>query len=118
MKSLLVLLVGIGLGGALPLAEGQTTNSLSATHVDPFHMQSSEMVSHTNVLFLTLKPNEIMKGKTMMSGIFVEAAKVKNPLQLISPAAPTEYGSPEDNIVRDPLNGRVTGLKLFSFSFK
>ena len=118
MKGLLILLVGMGLGGALPLAEGQTTNTPSTGNGDTFRMQSAGMVSHTNLMFGTLKPNEIAKGSTVMSGITIEAAKTKNPLQLINPRAPAEYGSPEDNVVRDPMNRRVTGLKLFSLSFK
>ena len=70
-----------------------------------------------NVLTLQQeKPNEIKGGRVTYSGIFVELAKTDKPLELINPAAPPEYGSSEDNVVRDPQNGRE-GLKLFSIQF-
>ena len=64
-----------------------------------------------------IKPNEIKVGKLTYSGIAVEAIKLDNPLQLINPAAPVQYGFAEDNLVRDPVVGRVSGLKLFSIKF-
>src|SRR3954463_4213743 len=54
------------------------------------------------------RPNEIIRGNVTYSGILVESAKTRNPLQLVNPAAPPEYGSPEDNVVRDPIDGRVS----------
>ncbi len=63
-----------------------------------------------------LKPNEIAAGKLVFSGIAVEAVKKSNPLQLINPLAPPQYGSPDDNIVRDPTSHR-TGLKFFAIRF-
>jgi hypothetical protein len=62
------------------------------------------------------KPNEIKRGRLTYSGILVELAKTDKPLELINPAAPPEYGSSEDNVVRDPQSGRE-GLKLFSLQF-
>jgi hypothetical protein len=44
-------------------------------------------------------------------------SKTGNPLQLINPAAPPAYGSPEDNVARDPITGEISGLSLFSISF-
>lgn len=63
------------------------------------------------------KPNEIKRDNVSYSGIFVELSKTDQPLQLINPGAPPEYGSTEDNTVRDPINGEVSGLKLFSIQF-
>jgi hypothetical protein len=63
------------------------------------------------------KPNEIKLGRLVYSGILVQLTRTDDPLQLFNPAAPAEYGSPEDNIVRDPITGRISGLKLFSISF-
>ena len=51
------------------------------------------------------------------NGIIVEVVKTRNPLELINPAAPVEYGRAEDNTVRDPIDRKVTGLKLFSIEF-
>ncbi len=63
-----------------------------------------------------LKPNEIAAGRFVFSGIVVEAVKKGNPLQLVNPLAPPQYGSPDANIVRDPTWHR-TGLKLFAIRF-
>ena len=63
------------------------------------------------------KPNEIVNGKLTFSGSGVEAVKTKRPLQLLNPLAPPQYGSPEDNLARDPINGKVTGLKIFAIKF-
>ena len=63
------------------------------------------------------KPNEIKVGPLSYSGIAIEAIKLDNRLQLINPAAPVEYGFAEANLVRDPVNGRVSGLKIFSLKF-
>jgi hypothetical protein len=63
------------------------------------------------------KPNEIVSGHTTYSGIAVELLKTRNPLQLVNPAAPAKYGSPEDNVLRDPISGRVSGWKIFSIGF-
>jgi hypothetical protein len=51
------------------------------------------------------------------SGIAVQALKTRKPLQLINPAAPPQYGSPEDNVLRNPVSGEVSGWKLFSIRF-
>jgi len=62
------------------------------------------------------KPNEIKRNGVTYSGILVELAKTDKPLELINPAAPPEYGSSEDNLVRDSQTGHE-GLKLFSIRF-
>jgi hypothetical protein len=62
------------------------------------------------------KANEIKRNGVTYNGILVELAKTDNPLQLINPAAPPEYGSSEDNVVRDA-NGEQRGLNLFSIHF-
>jgi hypothetical protein len=52
-----------------------------------------------------------------VSGIAVAAVRADNKLQLLNPLAPDEYGSSEDNVVRDPIHGKVTGLKILSIEF-
>jgi hypothetical protein len=79
---------------------------------------SSSTVSRFNLeLPATSKPNELAKGNVTFSGSAVEVVKTKRPLQLLNPLAPPQYGSPEDNIARDPVNGKVTGLKIFAIKF-
>jgi hypothetical protein len=51
------------------------------------------------------------------SGVTVQAAKTRNPLQLINPFAPVRYGPAEANTTRDPASGRAEGVKLFSVAF-
>lgn len=62
-------------------------------------------------------PNEIISGNISYSGVAVEIAKTHSPLQLFNPVNPPKGASPEQNVFRDPINGRVKGLKFFSFHF-
>ena len=64
-----------------------------------------------------IKPNEMIKGGVSYSGIAIEALKKRKLFQLLNPLAPPQYGSAEDNVVRDPINGHVEGLKIFAFRF-
>lgn len=52
-----------------------------------------------------------------VSGIAVAVVQADNKLQLLNPAAPPEYGSPEDAVVRDPISGKVSGLKILAIEF-
>ena len=40
-----------------------------------------------------------------------------NPLQMLNPKAPAQYGTAEDSVVLDPDTGKWKGIKLFSFNF-
>ncbi len=82
-----------------------------------FETQLPGIGSTTTFLLRQPKPNQIVVGKIAYEGIVVEAIKTKRPLQLINPKASAQYGSPEDNVVRDPIGGRVVGLKIFSVRF-
>lgn len=64
-----------------------------------------------------LKANEVKVNGRTYSGILVELTKTDKPLELINPWAPAEYGSPEDNTVRDSDTGQIPGWKLFSIEF-
>jgi hypothetical protein len=63
------------------------------------------------------KPNELRLGKVTLSGSVVEAVKMPNPLQLVNPWAPREYGESQDNATFNVINNQVTGWKLFSIEF-
>ena len=71
----------------------------------------------TDPLVRQEKPNEWTTVHLTYSGVFVEVIKMKNPLELINPAAPPEYGWAENNVLRDPFDGHVSGLKIFSIEF-
>lgn len=64
------------------------------------------------------KPNQVITQKRAYSGIAVQVVKTRNPLQLINPFAPAEYGSGEQNLVpgRDEVTGRPTGLAILTAS--
>ena len=69
-------------------------------------------------LMLTVeKPNELRLGKVTLSGSVVEAVKMPNPVQLVNPWAPREYGESQDNAAFNVINNQVTGWKLFSIEF-
>ena len=96
------------------------TNTINAAAVPNAVPQVSELdLSEVALHLKTYEPRayEVKWGKLALSGIAVEAAKARNPLQLLNPAAPAQYGSPEDGVVRNPTTGRVSGLKLFCLAF-
>ena len=66
-----------------------------------------------------LKPNEIAgtRADVTYSGILVQVKKTDNPLQLINPFAPAEYGYGEQNFSRDITPRREGGLKFFSIDY-
>jgi hypothetical protein len=78
-----------------------------------------ELATRANQTYFSVQPekaNEIRRNGKTYSGILVQFAKTDKPLELINPAAPPEYGSSEDNVVRGSDTGRQ-GLKLFSIGF-
>ncbi len=104
---------------ALLSANAQTTNAPPARTEDGLGSQAAVLGKEQQAL-ITLKlpkPNEIVADKLTYSGIGVQVAKTDKPLQLINPAAPPRYGAAEDNVVRDPIQGKVSGLKLFAVHF-
>ena len=118
---LLVVLITLAVHAQSTNSTVTATNSVATNVVSSEPLESLEaQLDHKFQGTLTLdqpKPNEIVKGKVVFSGIAVEAVKKRNPFQLINPAAPAEYGSPEDNLVREPPNGRPFGLKIFAIRF-
>ncbi len=67
--------------------------------------------------FYQTKANELAFAQYTLSGVAVQIIKAKNPLQLLSPAAPSEYGSGWDNVEWFPASGNGPMVKLFSISF-
>jgi hypothetical protein len=73
--------------------------------------------TQTNTVPFTEQKTDIVKGNVAYSGLTIQAVRVGNPLQLVNPAAPSRYGSAQDNMVRDPITGRSSGLSIFSIRF-
>ena len=61
--------------------------------------------------------SRVSSGHVTYSGIAVAVVRAENPAQLLNPFAPDEYGRAEDNVVREPITGKATGLKIFSIAF-
>ena len=96
------------------------TNSIAPQFPPVFQSRASGEPVLTTAPVFSLKqeaPNEIIRSNISYSGIAVEVVKTKRPLQLLNPLAPPEYGTPEDNLARDSINQRPTGLKLFAIHF-
>ena len=111
-KRTIILCVAL-LAGA---AGAQQTNNVTARSEQP----AGAVIGRTEKDLARLgetKPNEIVKGNLTYSGVIVEALKSGNVLELINPVAPPAYGKSEDNVARDPITGRVSGLKFFSIRF-
>jgi hypothetical protein len=101
-----------------PQPQAVSTNNATGGLDKGLNAGSSSTVSRFNLeLPSAPKPNEIVKGNITFSGSAVEVVKTKRPLQLLNPLAPPQYGSPEDNVARDPINGKVRGLKIFAIKF-
>jgi hypothetical protein len=98
-------------------ASAQSSNAPAASGGPSAGTQITGTRAETTVGLELAKPNEIVKGDFTLSGILVEAVKTRRPFQLLNPLAPVQYGVPADNIVKDPINGKVTGLKFFCVRF-
>ncbi len=92
-------------------------NAESNRPSETLETRTARRVNETPPILSERKPNEIKAGKFSYSGVAVEAIKTDNPLQLINPAAPVHYGLAEQNVVREPAGGKVSGLKIFSIVF-
>lgn len=97
---------------------GPEISKAEATRTDmPLQSATTQIGKKRQSLAQDEKPNEILKEKVGYSGIAVQLVKTDNPVQLISPAAPAKYGSPEDNTLRNPIDNKVLGLKIFAIKF-
>src|SRR5262249_44171311 len=90
------------------------TNSVSV--VKPANgVQSRQVI--TTPQPRVVSSNLIVKGKATYGGVAVQAVRVDNPLQLINPFAPAEYGSGYDNVVFNLSRTRPEGIALLSINF-
>ena len=114
--------------------KGTDTNSLNASSNGKFSTPEQQPAS-TNSIFLeeptALRPvdlvvvtrlnrrREYFSDKDKYGGILHRAFTADNPLQLINPFAPREYGQSEaSELSRDPITGVPSGLSVFSIRFK
>jgi hypothetical protein len=124
MRIVLILLFTIGVLGANAQPTNSSPSNVQPTNTPPSNAQpklETQIINRLNktnsVLMNELKLNELRKGSVTYSGLAVEVARLSNPLQLFNPAAPPQYGSPDDNVLPDPYNGRNLGWKILSLDF-
>ena len=84
-----------------------------------FNTNVTKFADQSDLFKTELKPNEIAgpRPDITYSGIIPEAIKSENPLELINPFAPAEYGSGEQNLSPDITPLHEPGLKFFSLDF-
>ena len=103
--------------GITVTAGAQQTNAIAAREQSSSHKNAIEAAVTATPQLSQKAPNQSRFGTFTTEGIAIQVAKTPNPLQLINPAAPANYGWPEANVVRDPIDKRVSGLKIFSLRF-
>jgi hypothetical protein len=64
-----------------------------------------------------VRSNELVKGNVIYSGIVVGLLKTGNPLKLINPPAPPQYGPPKGAVTRGWSSGPIGGFTLFAIRF-
>jgi len=94
-----------------------STNAPGGTMAESLVADGWVAKSKEDALSFELRPNEIKVGRLTLDGVGVQLAKADNPLQLLNPFAPAKYGSPEDNVFRSPVDGKISGLKVFEVKF-
>jgi hypothetical protein len=109
MRSTIILAVwALCLSAAQAQVKGQASTRAGALSPP----QSQVQVTATNQVHRSLK-----SPARTYSGVAVQAAKSRNPLQLINPLAPARYGSGEANLVLNPATLQGEGINLFSVAF-
>jgi len=104
----------------LVLLAGLLALNLSAQQItsgETFETEISRRAKDAAVELQQQKANELTIGNFTYSGILISALKADNLLQIFNPVTTLDYGSPEDNLVRYPLDGRPFGWKLFVINF-
>lgn len=61
--------------------------------------------------------DRIVGERVVYSGISIQLIRAPNPIQLINPWAPKEYGPSDQNLAIDPVTKKAAGLKFFAISF-
>ena len=102
-----------------PFTPPTPTNAPSRTMNESLVADGWVAPSQEAGLSFELRPNEIKVGQLTLAGVGVLLAKADthNPLQLLNPFAPERYGSPEDSVFRSPVNGKISGIKIFEIRF-
>jgi hypothetical protein len=112
MKAYFAAVVSLFAATALLAAPPKTKST------DPVNDAQLYAPGQTSVL--TVKkptPNQIAGHKVVYSGIAVQVIKTKNPINLVNPWAPAEYGTGDCNLERDTITAKPVGFRFLSISF-
>ena len=111
MKTIgLTIVVWLILAGRVPAQNGGGTGEMQV---------SPSLIKQVDdyVKFQTSLPGRIYGINVRYQGLIPMATKVKNPLQLINPLAPREYGDAYQNVILDPATKQQQGIKVFEARF-
>ncbi|HMP83773.1 MAG TPA: hypothetical protein PKA41_13830 [Verrucomicrobiota bacterium] len=65
----------------------------------------------------TQRYDSVANDGYIYTGIVIQLVLAPQPLQLVNPLSPPEYGNGEQNLSLDPMTKRPMGLNLFAISF-
>jgi hypothetical protein len=122
MKTTLGILSLAGL--ALVAAHGQSTEAVATAtnqtrpadvlHLDP---ELTQQQFETMFRFQTDMVSRVFGINATFDGVIPRALRAEQPLQLINPLAPPEYGIGAEILSINPLTHRVEGISFFTFRF-
>ena len=91
------------------IAAAVAATASAQTFTAPIHGKKSTQKKAT-------MPPPVYKDNT--SGVIPRAVRGGNPLQMLNPRAPAQYGTAQESVSFDPdIPGKWKGIKLFTFSF-
>jgi hypothetical protein len=101
--------------GKLLATEQQPALTNSVSPVEPTALGPVDVAAVTRVN----QRQEYFSDQDQYGGILYKAYRAENPLQLINPFAPREYGQSEaTELSRDAITGIPSGFSVFSIRFK
>ena len=102
----------------LPVALAPMLAQAQLKPLDP--LTGAELATYThNYIFGTpeMSYDRIVGERVVYSGITIQLIRAPNPIQLINPWAPKEYGPSDQNLAIDPVTKKAAGLKFFAITF-
>jgi hypothetical protein len=93
------------------------TNQVRRTEVPRLDAPLTERQIEAMLRFQTDTVTRVLGVNVTVDGIVPQALRVRQPLQLINPLAPMEYGIGLEQVNVNPRTRRVEGLSFFTFRF-
>ena len=83
-------------------------------------ISDAELATYARAYVLGLPPvsyDTVVGERVVYSGIVIQLFRAPNPLQLLNPWAPKEYGPSDQNLAIDPVTKQPAGLRFFVINF-